>query len=170
MVSWGKRWRNTKCNSYDPKIRERKKNKANSSYIKYIELFKGFIQLHLAQFRAHGSLRQLGHGKRIIIDTIGRLVRIKHPKIQHPIHRERDVVFGNSALTGHIYRLLLERAVSRYTVDKGDKKIETCLLYTFEFTKPFNDIGSIMRNEFNRIPQDNKDQNEKPDCRTENES
>jgi hypothetical protein len=116
--------------------------------VELVSFLKGFYPTLFTDFRAHGGLGQLGYREGIVFNPVRCLVRVQHAEIQNSVNGQGNVVLGNGALTGHIHRLLFERAVMGYPIDERDDEIEACLNCFVEFTEPLYNKGAVLGDEF----------------------
>lgn len=75
------------------------------------------------------------------------LVGVKHPRVQHTVKLQRDIVCRDGALAWDLNRVLLQALDVSYPVDEGDQDSQTRLQYAVEFSHALDDPCCLLRNE-----------------------
>jgi hypothetical protein len=78
-----------------------------------VALFKGLVELQLADHTAQRGLRQLGDGHDVVAGAVAGAHGVGHLKVQDAVHLQLGVVAGDADLAGHVERDFLEAVLDR---------------------------------------------------------
>ncbi len=89
-----------------------------------LAFFEGLVEFELADHRAQRGLRQLGDGDDVVRRAIAGTHGVGHLEIQHAVHGELGVVFGDTDLAGHVERNFFQRVFVGHAVDEGNDDVQ----------------------------------------------
>lgn len=110
-------------------------------------LLQHVVEGQLANFGAHGGLRELGDGVVGVLDAVGGLEGVEDAGVQHAVEFEGDVVGGDGALGGDFHGVFFERLDVGDAVDDGDEDGEAGLEHAAEASHALDDPGRLLRDE-----------------------
>ena len=117
----------------------------NHLFIQRFPSLEGVVQGNLADSRTQGGLSQLGGGKVIVIDPVGRLSGIDHLQIQDTIHLHGHVVGGDTGLGRDVDGFFLQTALVGNPIEKGDQNMKSGPECGSVLAEPFDDVLISLR-------------------------
>ncbi len=85
-------------------------------------------------------------------------------KIQNTVDLNRDVVFSDTALRGHVDRLFFKRVLVGHFIDEGNQNMKTCLERLVELPKSLHHKNLALRHDPDGLEEDptNKERDHRP--------
>ena len=112
-----------------------------------VALFKGLVQLQLADHRAQRGLCQLGHRHDVVAGAVAGAHGVCDLKVQDAVHLQLGVVLGDANLAGHVERNFLEAVPIGHAVHKRHQKVEARGEGASVFAQAFFDPGVLLWND-----------------------
>ena len=103
-----------------------------------VALFKGLVQLQLADHAAQAGLCQLRHGHDVVGRAIAGQLGVGDLKVQNAVNLQLRVVAGDANLAGHIERDFFQTVLLDHVVDKRHHKVQTRGQAGVEFAQSFD--------------------------------
>ena len=119
--------------------------------IDHVALFKGFVQLQLADHAAQRGLRQLGDGHDVVARAIAGPHGVGDLKVQNAIHLQLGVVAGNTNLAGHIQWNFFQAVLVRNPIDKRNDEVHSRGQGAGVFAQPLPNPSVLLGHHFNRL-------------------
>ena len=120
---------------------------ADDLHVDVRALFKGLVELDLADLAAQIGLRKLRDRVVVVGDSVRGTLRIEDLEVQNAVDRDLHVVLRDANLLGHVDRALLQRMPVANAVEERPQDVKTRLQRAVVTAKPLHDPRLLLRND-----------------------
>ena len=108
-------------------------------------LLKALVQHDFTDFRTHGGLGQLGHGKHEVADPVGSQLRFHYLVENNAVDGHLYVVFGDAHLFRNVRSHLFQGVFVRNSVHKRNDDVQTGTHGAVVLAQAFHDVRGLLR-------------------------